>query len=87
MIQTPVIKRLIIERISGLVIPPGTKDGLQAGIAFFSDPKKIQEITKQATEDIEKYINLIKMYDEYKNKSDDEIAQILLERIEAKKTP
>ncbi len=48
--QGPNVKKLIVEKMSLLMIPPGCKDGLATGVAALTKPGNVQAIAKEATE-------------------------------------
>lgn len=86
--QGPNIKKLISQRMAYLAIPPGTKNGLQAGINFLMNPKKLSEVAKQATLEIEASIKAVRLAADpnpFRNSSDEEIAAEILKKLDERK--
>jgi hypothetical protein len=86
MIWTPNIKKLIIQKVSIDAIPSG--GGIKAGVDFLSDKKKMLECFKNAEVWVMGAISIIKTApdpNEFKNLSDEEIAGVLLSKIEERK--
>lgn len=82
----PNIKKLIIHRMSLEAIPAGS--GLEAGVKFLSDPKKIMAATTVSIRWVEHAIKMVRLAMEpnpWKEASDEAIAGELLRLIEERK--
>lgn len=86
MLEGPNVRKLIIEKISRDVIPPG--GGLVEGINFLSDPKKISSCWQAAAEWVKSAITVVRQAAEpnhWKDATDEEIAAEILKQIAAKR--
>ncbi len=83
--QGPNVKKLIAHKMSLIMIPPDSKDGLAAGLAALSKPGNIAAVCREATTWVEAALNAVKEApggEQYKD--DEEIAGIILTGVEAK---
>ena len=84
--QGPNVKKLIIHKMSLLMIPPGTENPLSAGVEAIKKFVTDTSVVKQATEWVESVILIVRQAAEpnpYKDASDDEIAREIIKRINA----
>lgn len=79
----PNMKKLICEKMARDAIPPGS--GVAAGVAFLSDPKKIVAGAQSASNWVKFAIKLVKEAPDSKYTDDEEIAGIILKKIEEKR--
>ena len=85
--QGPNVKRLIIHRMSILMIPPGTKDGLAEGVKALLEPGKIPKIAREATVWVELAIQAVRDAADpnpWRDKDDEAIAGEILRGIEVR---
>lgn len=87
MIQTPNIKKLIVHKMSLLMISVDTPagQGLATGIAALTKPGNIGDKAREATAWVEAAIALVKTSPDNPYTSDEEIAGAILKGIEEKK--
>ena len=83
--QGPNVKKLIIHKMTMIMIPPGTKDGFATGLAALSRPGNIEAVAKEATEWVEKAIVLVRKALGTPHSDDESIAGEILRRIDAEK--
>lgn len=90
MIQGPNVKKLIVYKMSMDAIKDGSgMSGFEQGIRFLSDPKRISETAKKATEWVEQAIQVVRQASEpnpWRLASDELIVQKILDEIEARKS-
>lgn len=77
------VQKLIVRRMSSQAIPPG--GGFAEGLAFLSDPRKITDAARKATEFVRLALQVIRESAEpnpWKHATDEEIAGKILADIE-----
>lgn len=82
----PNVRKLIVEKMSHDAIPSG--GGLADGIGFLSDPKKISDGVKKATQWVETALIAVRKAqepNEFKNADDETIAAEILQKIEERR--
>ena len=83
--QGPNVKNLIIHRMSVLMIPLGTKDGLAAGIRSLLGQGKVPKIAREATVWVELAIQAVRDAADpnpWRDKDDETIAGEILRGVE-----
>lgn len=81
--------RLAAHKMSVDAIPPGTKDGLMAGIRFLSDKDRLVKSARDAKEWVDDAISAIRLAaapNPWREASDEEIAGVILEKIAERKS-
>lgn len=82
--QGPNVKKLIAHKMSLLMIPPGTKEGLATAIDALTKPGNIGKVAKEATQWVEAALFAIRNAKEpnpWKNADDETIAGEILQKI------
>ena len=83
--QGPNVKKLIIHKMSLLMIPPGTKNGLVTGIEAIRKPGNLVSVAREATKWVEEALALVKAAPDNPWGEDDEaIAGVILEEVNKK---
>ena len=83
--QGPNVRKLIATRMAAQMIPGGTGNALAAGVEALMKPGNIGEQARKATEWVKEAISVVKTAPDNPYTSDEEIAAVILEKLEAKK--
>lgn len=81
----PNVRKLICAKMAKDAIPPG--GGVQAGVDFLMDKDKVIETARNAQTWVAHAILAIRQAPDpnpYKSKTDEEVAQVILDRVAAK---
>lgn len=82
----PNVKKLIVHKMSLLMVPPGCGNGLQTALAALTKPGNLVAVAREATQWVEAAIAVVKTAPDNPYGDDDEaIAETILQGVENKK--
>ncbi len=83
--QGPNVRKLIAHKMSLIMIPPGTVNGLATGIAALKAPGNVVKVAREATEWVMTALAAVKAAPGSTYTDDEEIAGIILAEVEKRK--